>query len=64
MKNLVDVRDLESAIMRGIKHRHCQRYQKACQGCPMFIEQESGLDCAVMIVETGLALEHYDGVKP
>ncbi|WP_432647417.1 hypothetical protein [Mitsuokella sp.] len=54
MKNLVDVKELGPEIMQGIKRRHCQRYQRACQGCPFFVERESGLDCAAMIVEKAL----------
>lgn len=64
MSNLIDVRSIEPDVMRGIKRRHCRQYQRACQGCPMFIENDSGLDCAAMIVETALELEHYDEEKP
>ena len=57
MKNLIDMHSIEPDLIRGIKHRHCRQYQKACQGCPLFVERESGLDCAAMIVETALEKE-------
>lgn len=60
MSNLASLKEIEDAAVRDIKHRHCRRYQKACQGCPLFVEQESGLDCAAMIVSTALEKEHGD----
>nr|WP_304097996.1 hypothetical protein [Mitsuokella multacida] len=57
MKHLVNLHDVELAVVHDIKKRNCRKHTAGCRGCALFVDRESGLDCAVMMVEKSLELE-------
>lgn len=57
MKHLVKLREIERAVVHDIKQRNCQKHTGGCRGCTLFVDCESGLDCAAMMMEQSLAEE-------
>lgn len=57
MRHLADSRETEWLAMRNIKKRNCQKHPRGCSGCPLFVDCESGLDCAALIIEKSLEME-------
>lgn len=54
MKHLVKLREVERAVVHDIKQRNCQKHTSGCRGCALFVDCESGLDCAAMMMEQSL----------
>lgn len=44
MKHLVNLHDVEMAVVHDIKKRNCRRHTGGCRGCALFVDRESGLD--------------------
>ena len=57
MKHLVKLREVELAVVHDIKQRNCQKHTSGCRGCALFVDCESGLDCAAMMMEKSLEVE-------
>lgn len=57
MKHLVKLREIERAVVHDIKQRNCQKHTGGCRGCTLFVDCESGLDCAAMMMEQSLEEE-------
>lgn len=57
MKHLADLQEIELAVMRDIKKRNCQKHPRGCDGCSLFVDCESGLDRAALIIEKSLEME-------
>ena len=54
MKHLVKLREVERAVVYDIKQRNCRKHTGGCRGCALFVDCESGLDCASMMMEQSL----------
>lgn len=37
--------------------RNCRKHTGGCRGCALFVDRESGLDCAAMMMEQSLEEE-------
>ena len=57
MKHLVKLHDIEVAVVHSIKKRNCRKHTGGCRGCTLFVDRESGLDCAAMMMEQSLNKE-------
>ncbi len=57
MKHLVNLHDVELAVVHDIKKRNCRKHTGGCRGCALFVDRESGLDCAAMMMEQSLEEE-------
>lgn len=57
MKHLVKFREVERAVVHDIKQRNCRKHTGGCRGCALFVDCESGLDCAAMMMEQSLEEE-------
>ena len=57
MKHLVNLHEVEIAVVHDIKTRNCRRHTGGCRGCALFVDRESGLDCAAMMMEQSLEAE-------
>lgn len=57
MKHLVKLREVERAVVHDIKQRNCRKHAGGCRGCALFVDCESGLDCAAMMMEQSLEEE-------
>lgn len=57
MKHLVKLREVERAVVHDIKQRNCRKHMSGCRGCALFVDCESGLDCAAMMMEQSLEEE-------
>lgn len=57
MRHLADLHEIERAVMRNIKKRNCRKHPRGCGGCSLFVDCESGLDCAALIIEKSLEME-------
>ena len=55
MKHLVNLHEVEMAVVHDIKKRNCRRHTGGCRGCALFVDRESGLDCAAMMMEVFLS---------
>lgn len=48
----------EEAAVLGMKRRYCQKYTEcACLGCPVKVDTDEKLDCALLIVLEALKKE-------
>ena len=57
-KHLAKLSEIEEAAVRGMKRRYCRKYTEcACQGCPMEVDTDEKLDCALLIVLEALKKE-------
>lgn len=57
-KHLVKLSEIEEAAVLGMKRRYCQKCTVcACQGCPMGVDTDEKLDCALLIVLEALKKE-------
>jgi hypothetical protein len=57
-KHLVKLSEIEEAAVLGMKRRYCQKYTEcACLGCPMEVDTDEKLDCALLIVLAALKKE-------
>lgn len=54
IKHLVNLHDIEVAVVHDIKQRNCRKHTGGCRGCALFVDCESGLDCAAMMMEQSL----------
>ena len=57
MKHMVNLHEVEMAVVHDIKKRNCRRHTGGCRGCALFVDRESGLDCAAMMMEQSLEEE-------
>lgn len=57
MKHLANLHEIEMAVVHDIKKRNCRRHTGGCRGCALFVDRESGLDCAAMMMEQSLEEE-------
>ena len=57
MKHLANLHEIEMAVVHDIKKRNCRRHTGGCRGCALFVDRESGLDCAAMMMEPSLEEE-------
>ena len=57
MKHLVNLHEVEMAVVHDITKRNCRRHTGGCRGCALFVDRESGLDCAAMMMEQSLEEE-------
>lgn len=57
-KHLAKLGDIEEAAVLGMKRRYCRKYTEcACLGCPMEVDTDEKLDCALLIVLAALKEE-------
>lgn len=50
-KHLVKLSEIEEAAVLGMKRRYCRKYTEcACLGCPVKVDTDEKLDCALLIV--------------
>ncbi|WP_301892958.1 hypothetical protein [Mitsuokella multacida] len=50
-KHLAKLSEIEEAAILGMKWRYCRKYTEcACRGCPMEVDTDEKLDCALLIV--------------
>lgn len=57
-KHLAKLSEIEEAAVLGMKRRYCQKYTEcACQGCPVKVDTDEKLDCALLIVLEALKKE-------
>lgn len=52
-----ELHEIEMAVVHDIKKRNCRRHTGGCRGCALFVDRESGLDCAAMMMEQSLEEE-------
>lgn len=57
-KHLVKLSEIEEAAVLGMKRRYCRKYTEcACLGCPVKVDTDEKLDCALLIVLEALKKE-------
>lgn len=57
-KHLAMLGEIEEVAVLGMKRRYCRKYTEcACKGCPMKVDVDEKLDCALLIVLAALKKE-------